>query len=176
MEQHAARIKKAYQSSTGNSTALLQIVLDVGQEIGLYAALSVLEECVTEKRIAWWEAHRAQWEHTDRPLLDAYRLFYEDYLGVSVPRDGEVVSCTESRLTMRWWNPCPTLEACKRLGLNTRLICRQVYERPVEALVSRLVPDSSPYAIRFERNYAALRPYAPYCEESFVLERGSPDD
>ena len=170
MERHAARIRHTYQSSTGNLVALFRVVTQAGQDIGLDAALSILERYVTEKRIAWWEAHRAGWVGTDRLLLDAYRLFYQDYLQISVPEDGEILSSSEGRLTMRWWNPCPALEACLQLGLDTRLVCRKAYHRPVEALVSRLVPADAPYALRFERNYAALRPYGPYCEESFVLE------
>jgi hypothetical protein len=150
--------------------ALWRVVLDVGQEIGLDAALSFLEVCVTEKRIAWWESRRGRWVRSGNPLLDAYRLFYEDYLGVCVPQDGEIVCCTADRLTTRWWNPCPTLEACVRLGLDTRVICRKVYHQPVQALVSRLLPEDAPHDLRFERNYAALRPCSPYCEESFVLE------
>jgi hypothetical protein len=150
--------------------ALFQVVASAAQEIGLDAAWSILERYVIEKRIDWWETHRAGWVGTDRPLLDAYRLFYEDYLRISAPEDGEIVSSSGCRLTMRWWNPCPALEACVQLGLDTRLVCRKVYHRPVEALVSRLVPTDAPYVLRFERNYAALRPYGPYCEESFVLE------
>jgi hypothetical protein len=65
---------------------------------------------------------------------------------------------------MRWWNPCPTLEACVRLGLDTRTVCRQAYHQPVQVMLSRLDPR-----LRFERNYEALRPYVSYCEERIVL-------
>jgi hypothetical protein len=82
-----------------------------------------------------------------------------------VPQEGEIVAQTEREVVMRWWNPCPTLEECVRLGLDTRVICRQVYHRPVQEMLSRL--DSR---LRFERNYEALRPFVPYCEERIVLD------
>ena len=88
----------------------------------------------------------------------------EDYLGLSVPQGGEIVAWTRREIVMRWWNPCPTLEACVQLGLDTRVICRQVYHQPVQEMLSRLDPR-----LRFERNYQALRPHVPYCEERIVL-------
>jgi tRNA(Arg) A34 adenosine deaminase TadA len=47
--------------------------------------------------------------------------------------------------------------------LETRQVCRALYEKPVQFLVSRLDPE-----IRFVRNYEHIRPEAPDCEESLV--------
>ena len=165
MDPFYHRVRRVYQSTAGDATDLFRTILLIAGEIGLNEALSLLERCVTEKRIAWLQRHEPQFENTDCPLPDAYRLFYEDYLGLSVPNDGEIVEWTANRVLMRWWNPCPTLEACVRLGLDTRGICREVYHRPVQELLSALNP-----ALRFGRNYDALRPYVPYCEEYLLLE------
>jgi hypothetical protein len=81
-----------------------------------------------------------------------------------VPEDGEVVERTETKIVARWWNRCSTLEACKALGLHTREICRKAYHRLVQEFLSSLHPG-----LRFERNYEALRPCVPYCEEIIVL-------
>ena len=71
----------------------------------------------------------------------------------------------ERRIVWRSTNFCPTLEACWRLGLDTRVVCRTATERSVEALIRRL--DDR---LRFSRNYeTGMRPYAEYCEEEIWL-------
>jgi len=128
-------------------------------------ALACLEQCVIEKRIAWLKAN--QWEVIDSsdPVMEGYQWFYESYLGVSVPKDGEIVERTEKRMVMRWWNPCPTLEACQKLGLDTREVCKKAYHKPVQEFLKVINPK-----LRFDRNYEAIRPYAAWCEEIIVLE------
>jgi hypothetical protein len=144
---------------------LFQEILRVSIEIGLDEAFSILERCVTEKRIAWAKAYLAEMDLTGHPVLDGFRWFYEKYLGLSVPEDGEIVERSEKRIVSRWWNPCPTLEACEKFGLDTREICKKAYHRPVQAFLVQLHPG-----LRFERNYACLRPHAAYCEEIISLE------
>jgi hypothetical protein len=114
--------------------------------------------------MAWLDEHLSRFDRTGDVLRDGYRLFYEEYLGLSMPEGGEIVEWTEREIVMRWWNSCPTLDACLRLGLDTRTVCCQAYHRPVQAMLLHL--DSR---LRFERNYEALRPYVPYCEERIVL-------
>ena len=36
--------------------------------------------------------------------LEKARIFYEEYLGISVPKDGEVVDKTDKKMVIRWWN------------------------------------------------------------------------
>ena len=57
-------------------------------------------------------------------------------------------------------NPCPTLEACRAEGLDTRKICRAVYEKSTQVMVSRLNPR-----LRFLRDYTQLRPQSDACLE-----------
>lgn len=149
-----------YTHSSGDSTALFQTILSLSREIGLDQALAILERCVIEKRLAWLDANLDRLTRTGNPILDGYHSFYETYLGVSVPADGEILVQDQGRLVMRWWNACPTLAACQKLGLDTRQVCRQAYHQPVQAFLRRIDPR-----LRFDRNYAALRPYYPYCEE-----------
>lgn len=98
-------------------------------------------------------------------MLNGYRWFYEKYLGVSVPEDGEIVKLSDKRIVSRWWNPCPTLEACKKFGLDTRVVCKKAYHQPVQAFLMQLHPG-----LRFGRNYECLRPHTAYCEEIIFLE------
>jgi len=170
-EEYYQIVRQHYRSSRGDFTELFQTILSIASEIGLDRALACLERCVIEKRLSWLEGHLATLERSGDPLADGYRLFYEDYLGISVGGVGEVVEATDRRLVTRWWNDCPTLEACKQLGLDTREICRKAYHRPVQVFLSRIDPRLS-----FDRNYDALRPYAPYCEEIITLEELGGED
>lgn len=158
-------IKTQYENSRGDSTGLFQTILALAKDIGLQTALGYLEQCVTEKRLAWIDAHLGSLPRSDNTVQDAYHIFFERYLGVKVPQDGEIVEASPGRLVMRWWNECPTLNACTRLGLDTRLVCRASYQRPAEALLQRIDPH-----LHFARNYDAIRPYMPYCEETILLD------
>jgi hypothetical protein len=53
LDNHYKRIQSLYKDSQGDSTGLFQGILSVAEEIGLDQALSYLEDCVIEKRIAW---------------------------------------------------------------------------------------------------------------------------
>ena len=97
--------------------------------------------------------------------MEGYHWFYERYLRVRPPADGEIIEQSEKRLVMRWRNPCPTLEACRKLGLDTREVCKKAFEKPVEEFLKTINPK-----LRFDRNYEHIRPYTAYCEEIIVLE------
>lgn len=159
------RIKQQYKNLQGDSTELFNEILLASNEIGMDTALAYLGECAIAKRAAWLKANLIETAQADDPVMAGYRWFYEKYLKVSVPQDGEIVEHTQRRLVMRWWNPCPTLEACKRLGLDTREVCKKAYEKPVQEFLKQIHPK-----LRFERDYENIRPHAAYCEEIIVLE------
>lgn len=165
MSDHYQRIRQQYQNFQGDSTELFRAILAAAAEIGMDAALAHLEQCVLEKRSAWLQANFHEMPGTADPLLEGYKWFYENYLRVGVPRDGEIVEHTERRVVMRWRNPCPTLDACQKLGLDTREVCKKAYEKPVQEFLKRIDPR-----LRFDRNYENLRPYADFCEEILSLE------
>jgi hypothetical protein len=158
--RYLLQINSQYLNSVNDSTSLFQTLLEIADEIGLDTALGYLQTCVLRKRGTWIERMQGTFIRTDDPIMDAYRLFYEDYLGLSVPEDGEIIERSPTRLVMRWWNECPTLCSCQKFGLDTQVICRRVYHAPVQLLFSALDPR-----LHFDRNYQALRPRAAYCEE-----------
>jgi|WetSurMetagenome_2_1015567.scaffolds.fasta_scaffold374323_2 hypothetical protein len=165
MDEHYRIINQHYQNFKEDSTELFQVVLSIADEIGMDKALAYLEQCVIAKRSAWLNENMGKFDKTDDPVFDGYRLFYEVYLRVSTPADGEIVEKTKNKMVTRWWNHCPTLEVCAKLGLDTREICRKVYHRPVQEFLSQINPK-----LKFERNYERLRPHADYCEEIITLE------
>lgn len=158
-------ILKKYRNKQKDFGGLFQTVLAIAEEIGLEKALGYLERCVTEKRLAWLDERLDKMERTGDDVEDGYRIFYEEYLGISVPKDGEVVDKTDKKMVMRWWNYCPVLEACRKFELDTRTVCKKAYHKPVQIFLSRINPR-----LKFDRNYDSIRPYTPYCEEIITLE------
>jgi tRNA(adenine34) deaminase len=158
-------IQQAYDDSRSSSVRLFQTVLSIAGVAGMDDTLTCLQECVTARRLAWWERTGRNIVTTNDPVMDGYRLFYENYLGLSVPKDGEIIEVNDRRMVSRWSNLCPTLEACKILSLDTREICKKVYHQPVQALLSKVNPG-----LKFDRNYSSLRPYTSYCEEIISLD------
>jgi len=163
-DRYLQQVKAQYEREGADSSDLFRTILSIAEESSLDVALAYLERCVTDKRSAWLEQNLPGLERSHDPINDAFTAFYEGYLGISPPDDGEIVERTPARLVMRWWNPCPTLDACQKFGLDTREVCRKAYHRPVQVFLSRI--DSR---LRFDRNYDALRPHTPYCEEMITL-------
>ena len=169
MNDRYERIKSKYINSQGDSTDLFKDIISVADEIGFEQALAYLEDCVIEKRKAWIKKHLDEFKEPKQPVLDGYRLFYKVYLGLSAPEDGEIVAQSNREIVSRWWNSCPTLDACEKLGLDTREICKKAYHKPFQEFLIQIHPN-----LRFERNYACIRPYVPYCEEIIYLEERKP--
>ncbi len=128
------------------------------------ATTSALHEALLAKRLAWWHAHRADLALAGPLPRQAYTLVFLIYMGLDAAQVPVVYEDCR-RIVWRSANSCPTLEACRRLGLDTRIVCRAATERSVETLIRRL--DDR---LRFGRNYATgIRPYAAYCEEEIWL-------
>ena len=123
-----------------------------------------IEHKLIEKRINWF--------YKNLPLIDglkgndlekAYRLLL---LKIVIDEtDVPVVERSENRLVFHSKNYCPSLEACRVLGLDTRMICKTVFEKPTDILIKHLNPK-----LKFSRNYDRIRPYTDYCEEMITLE------
>jgi tRNA(adenine34) deaminase len=116
------------------------------------------------RRTKWFRENRNSFDFISQDLLDsAYRLLLERF-GVT-PDEMPVVQKTEKNIVFHSMNFCPTLEACRILGLDTRNICRKLNEQSTDALLKQI--DKR---LGFSRNYDKLRPYSEYCEEMISLE------
>ncbi len=138
--------------------ARVKQLLDCGGDYGQ------IDAAQSAKRLAWWAANKDRLKLSGTLPRQAYTLFLLAYLGLD-PAEVPVVYEDATIIVWRSRNFCPTLAACQRLGLDTRLVCRQGTERSVQMLISCLDPR-----LWFSRNYASgVRPYADYCEESIEL-------
>ena len=115
---------------------------------------------ITDRRLAWLDARLARRElagpFTTRRAFEL--LFFEEMR--LDPRDLVVVSESPDRIEWESRNPCPLLEGCIALGLDTREVCRPVNEQATQEFFSRLDPR-----LRFGRSYIEIRPYAGFCRE-----------
>ena len=126
------------------------------------STLAELERAIADKRRRWVEQLGVRWLTPHPTPRAAYELFFARYLEVDLA-EVPVVSQSPDRIVWRSVNPCPTLEACARLGLDTRLVCRAVYDSSTQAFMSAIDPS-----LRFGRSYDMIRPHAPYCEEWII--------
>ena len=127
-----------------------------------------LERQSSHRRLEWLTAHGHP-PRLDAPLpmapvspREAYDLLLLACMGLQAEQV-PVVEESADRIVWLSSNDCPKLEACSRLGLDTREICRVTAERPVQTFLSRLDPR-----LRFVRDYVAIRPYAGHCREQIV--------
>jgi tRNA(adenine34) deaminase len=127
-----------------------------------------LERQRSQRRLDWLTA-KGYPPHPGAPLpatpvspREAYELLFFEYMGLA--RDTmPVAEESADRIVWLSHDPCPTLDACLALGLDTRQVCRAVSERPVQTFLSRLDPR-----LRFVRDYVAIRPHAPQCREQIL--------
>ena len=117
------------------------------------------------KRVAWFRAHRRALRLGEGSLLKrAYRVFLAK-LALS-SSEAPIVEKGPSRIVIHSRNFCPTLEACRILGLDTRRVCARLTEIPMDTLLKQVDPR-----LNFTRNYKAIRPHCAYCEESISLSQ-----
>jgi tRNA(adenine34) deaminase len=139
--------------------------LKVQQQVGRLQRISFreIEAQVTRKRLDWLAVNLPTAGLPEHPSpRQAFEYLFFDYMQLS-PADLPVLSESGAEIVWRSLNPCPTLEAAHRLGLDTRQVCRAAYEKSTQAFLSQLDPQ-----LRFLRSYDQIRPYADHCLERIV--------
>lgn len=122
-----------------------------------------IESEVAKKRISWFKQHYKEGSKIHLPApRAAYELLFWEYMGLS-EEEVPVLSETDTEIVWSSVNRCSTLEACNKVGLDTRKVCRAVYEKSTQALVSQLDPQ-----LRFYRDYQEIRPYSHHCKEKII--------
>lgn len=133
--------------------------------IGRKKALRILEEFVIKKRLDWLKENQNSIKLVKgSPLERAFKIFYKMNQRLNL-KDAKVVKRNKNIIITRWFNYCPVLEACEVLGIDTREICKNVYDKPNRLFFSKLDPN-----LKFRRNYKKIRPYADCCEEIIELK------
>lgn len=126
--------------------------------------LELLREQLLAKRIEWY-GKNPQFNINQQDLLSCgYELMLRKLEIQS--SEAPIVEKNTNKVVFHSQNFCPTLEACKILDLDTRMICRIVNEKPMDGLIKQISDQ-----LEFGRNYEKMRPYCDYCEEMIFLTK-----
>src|SRR5512133_2815305 len=98
-----------------------QFDTQVQQQLDRLQSMSLrdIEKAVTEKRMNWWEEHSSLKEKGPISTRTAFECLFFDYMGLK-KEDLPILSESENEIVWASQNPCPTLEACQQLNLDTR--------------------------------------------------------
>ena len=117
-----------------------------------------------QRRLNWFEENKSKFDFLDDDMVNsAYRLLLARFRITA--EEAPIIERSDKQIVFHSRNFCPTLEACKILGMDTRIICRKLNENATDMLIKQIDPKLS-----FSRNYEKLRPHAEYCEEMITLD------
>jgi len=126
-------------------------------------SLREIEKAVTAKRLKWWTEKPKDLRGSNRITpREAFEVLFFQYMGLT-NSDLPIISESDNEIVWASRNPCPTLQACQHLGLDTRIVCKKAYEKSTQAFLSQMDPQ-----LRFIRSYSEIRPYAEFCRESII--------
>jgi tRNA(Arg) A34 adenosine deaminase TadA len=115
------------------------------------------------RRLVWYNENMSNFDFLCDDLPESgYRLLL-NRLQIT-PQEAPIIKKTDKEIVFHSKNFCPTLEACNILGLDTKHVCKRIYETSTDILLKQI--DDR---LTFSRNYSKLRPYAEYCEERISL-------
>lgn len=144
--------REIQKTQISNYVRLFEYVLAVAKLVGEEKAWRVLCNLIVDNREKWLQNN---WEKMDVKGIEverAYNIFLLKYLNLD-PNEVPIVKKTKKKIVYRSYNFCPVLEACRTLNLDTKRICRLVYEEPAQRFLTGLNPK-----LRFKRNYEKIRP------------------
>lgn len=129
---------------------------------------TILEEMNTDsicRRVKWFQENYEKFSFiNDDILVSGYRLLLTRF-GIT-EKEAPIIKKTDTEIVFHSANFCPTLEACKIMGLDTRRVCKKINENSTNVLLQQINPQLS-----FSRNYEKLRPYTDYCEEIISIDK-----
>jgi len=148
---------KLYDEETRRLVTKLRAAMDDGWKR--------IEKELIERRIEWFEENKdnifRKVKGTD--VEKAYQLLLMK-IGIKEGK-APIIEKSQNRVVFHSKNFCAVLEACKILELDTRNVCKTVFEKPSDELIKKINSR-----LRFIRNYKCIRPYTTYCEEIIELE------
>ena len=116
-----------------------------------------------KKRLSWWKENKDGLNLKGFLPRQAYEILFFEYMKLN-PKEVPVIYEDNKKIIWQSFNFCPVLEACKKLKLDTRIVCKEGFEESVQDFIFCINPK-----LKFFRNYRIIRPYEKYCEESIEL-------
>jgi len=126
-----------------------------------------LADLITQRRVLWFEENKNTVLSKYHGLPDeekAYRIIFFDHMKIN-PEYSKMARLDKGKIRVESYNFCPYLEACRKLGLDTRFVCKEIGEPSIQE-VCKLINSN----LKFRRNYQNIRPHnCNFCEEYFEL-------
>lgn len=126
-----------------------------------------LAELISQRRLKWVKENLSAMLIKYRELSpeeQAYRIIYFDHMKIN-PHHSKMIRLTPKKIQINSYNFCPYLEACGKLNLKTKHICKHVGEPSIIKMIKKIHPN-----LKFSRNYNKIRPHGgDYCEEYIEL-------
>jgi len=125
-----------------------------------------LTDLITQRRVEWIQGHLDEMlakYKTLNPEEQAYRIVFFDHMKIN-PAHSKMTRISQRKIRVDSYNFCPYLEACLRLDLDTKFICKEAGEQSIQTMIEVINPN-----LKFGRNYANLRPHNSFCEEYFEI-------
>jgi len=126
-----------------------------------------LANLITQRRVKWIKEHLKEMLLKYKGLSpegQAYRIIYFDHMGIN-PEHSKMVRVSPTKIKIKSNNFCPYLEACQKLSLDTKTVCKEIGEQSIKKMIELINPN-----LKFSRNYANIRPHNGVCEECFELK------
>lgn len=126
-----------------------------------------LTDLITQRRVGWIQEFLnktiTKYEGLN-PEEQAYRIIFLDHMKIN-PKYSKMMRVSPTKIRVESYNFCPYLEACSQLSLDTRIICKEIGEPSIQAMMNFINPN-----LKFGRNYKNIRPYnKDFCEEYIEL-------
>jgi tRNA(Arg) A34 adenosine deaminase TadA len=116
------------------------------------------------RRTKWFKENYKYFKFIDDDILDSgYKLLLTRF-GI-MEEQAPIIKKSDQEIVFHSKNFCPTLEACKILEIDTRMVCKKMNENSTDMLIKQIDPR-----LKFSRNYDRIRPYAEYCEEMISID------
>ena len=126
-----------------------------------------LASLITQRRVSWFEENKEFILSKYKRLSDeekAYNIIFLEHMRIN-PEHSKMTRIDDGKIRIESYNFCPYLEACKKLNLDTRFVCREIGEPSIQQMCDLVNPN-----LKFSRNYQSIRPHnCNFCEEYFEL-------
>ncbi len=126
-------------------------------------SLEEIKQVIITKRLDWYEKNKDKLNVKGTEVEKAFHILLFDYMQIN-PEDIKIVERIDNKIVFRSYNYCPILGACKKLGLDTKKVCKAINESSVNDFLKKINPK-----LEFGRSYEEIRPYKDYCKEWIEL-------
>lgn len=121
-----------------------------------------ISDMITERRVSWINSNLREMESKYRnlsPPEQAYNIIFSEHMKINRALS-KIMRLSPFFIEIHSYNFCPYLEACKKLNLDTRQVCKEINEQSIQEM-GKIIYSK----LKFGRDYNHIRPYKEFCRE-----------